>query len=113
MIEIEVIETRNFTVENGDVFSELEIPLSVAVLGGVVQVETLNGMVNMTVPAYAKAGSKLRIRSKGKTKEDGEKGDHYVTLHFTLPNPPDEELITLFKKRAAKSPPPRRKKIRI
>ena len=113
LIEINILEKENFVIENGDVSSQLGIPLEVAVLGGTVDVETLNGKVSMTVPAYAKAGSKLRIRGKGANKGDGSKGDHYVTLHFTLPDPPDEELIALFKRRAAKSPPPRRKKIRI
>lgn len=113
LIEIEVLENPAFTIENGDVYGELTITLETAVLGGNVQVETLNGKVSMTVPAYAKAGSKLRIRGKGAAKEDGTTGDHYVILRLALPDPPDEELIAFYKKRVHGSAPPRRKKIKI
>lgn len=67
---------------------EIELPVSPweAALGAKVRVFTLEGAVDMTVPADAQSGQRLRLRGQGVQCGGSGRGDQYVRLKVV--NPP-------------------------
>ena len=65
----------------------LDCPISVweAILGGKVEVPTLDGPVTLTVPPGSSGGQKLRVRGRGIEKAGGERGDQLVILKVVAP----------------------------
>lgn len=92
-LEIRVRPHSQFTRKDSDIWADLPITLGEAVLGGKIDVPTIDGTVSMTVPKGANTGTRLRVRGKGVPLPGGGRGDHYVTLQVVLPNPPDAELV--------------------
>ena len=78
---------------------EIAVPvtLSEAAFGGKIDVPTPKGTISVTVPAGAKGGQRLRIRGMGVETNDGEKGDLFVELQLTLPEPLSDEQKELLK----------------
>ena len=69
--------------------SKFEMPLTPweAALGANIPVPTLDGPVQMKVPAGAQGGQRLRLRGRGLNRRGGGRGDEYVKLKIV--NPPD------------------------
>ena len=84
-----------FTRKDDDIHVELQLPLADAVLGGKINVPTIDGSVTMTVPKWSNSGRTLRLKGKGVKRADGGPGDEYVTLKIMLPDKPDPELEKL------------------
>jgi DnaJ-class molecular chaperone len=91
-VEIEIRPHRFFVRKGDDIHVDLPISLSEAVLGGKVKAPTPSGAVTMTVPKWSNTGTVLRLRGKGISRQDGSKGDEFVTLKVVLPEKPDSEL---------------------
>jgi curved DNA-binding protein len=66
---------------------DLEVPLAPweAALGAQIEVPTLEGRVQMKVPAGSKAGQKLRLAGRGLPKPGGGAGDLYAVLTIAVP----------------------------
>jgi DnaJ-class molecular chaperone len=93
LLEIKVRPHPQFTRKDNDIYAELPITLGEAVLGGRIDVPTVDGTVSMTVPKGSNTGTRLRVRGKGAPPPGGgPRGDHYVTLKVVLPDPPDTDL---------------------
>jgi DnaJ-class molecular chaperone len=84
---------------------ELELPVAPweAVLGARVAVPTLDGPVEMTIPAGAQAGQRLRLRGLGLNKRGGGRGDQFVRLKIVVPTKPTARERELFEQLAAES----------
>jgi len=85
-----------FTVKGDDV--ELDLPVAPweAVLGASVAVPTIDGKVELKVPAGAKAGQRLRLRGQGLNKRKGGRGDEYVRLKIVVPKDVSADERRLF-----------------
>ena len=98
-----------FRVEGRDLRIDLPITLYEATLGGKVDVPTLDGKVEMTVPPNSSSGRTLRLRGKGLENAAGVRGDLYVSLKIVLPDATDSELESLMRRwRDQKAYDPRR-----
>ena len=86
-----------FTREGDDILVELPITLDEAVLGGKVEVPTIDGRVALSVPKGASSGRVLRVRGKGVQRGD-RRGDQLVTLKVVSPPQVDAELEAFFRK---------------
>jgi curved DNA-binding protein len=66
---------------------DLEVPLAPweAALGAEIEVPTLDGRVQMKVPAGSKAGQKLRLAGRGLPRPGGGAGDLYAVLTIAVP----------------------------
>jgi curved DNA-binding protein len=95
---------RRFRLRDGS-DTELDLPLAPweAVLGGTIRVPTLDGAVELRIPAGSQGGQTLRLRGKGLVKQDGSQGDQYVRLKIVVPPKPTEKESNLFKQLAADS----------
>jgi DnaJ-class molecular chaperone len=84
-----------------DLEVDAHLAVDQAVLGGKVDVPTLEGKVSLTIPAGTSSGMKLRLRGKGIPKKDGTRGDLYAVTQIQLPKeipPRAKELIAEFAK---------------
>ena len=93
-----------FKVEGRDLRLDLPITLYEATLGGKVDVPTLAGKVELTIPAGSSSGRKLRLRGKGLESTTGAHGDLYITLQIVLPEGGDADLEALMRQWRDKRP---------
>jgi DnaJ-class molecular chaperone len=92
-VEISVRPHSGFRREGHDILSTLPISLGEALNGASVQVETVDGPVDVKVPNGAKEGTKLRLRGKGVPRgKAGGRGDQLVEIHIVPPEGADEVL---------------------
>lgn len=87
-LTITVADHPDFRRDGDDILVMLPITIDEAVLGGKVEVQTIDGPVNLSVPPGASSGQKLRLRGRG---ING--GDQHVELRIVMPAKPDAELV--------------------
>ncbi len=81
-----VVEPHPFlTVQGQDIICNLPITPSEAALGGQITVPTLDGLVQMTIPAGIQSGRKLRLAGKGYGRALQERGDQIVEIEVVVP----------------------------
>ena len=73
--------------KGNDVYVNVSIPYTTAVLGGEAIVPTLTGKVSCKIAAGTQPGSKIRLRNKGIPfmKNPDHKGDEYVVIQIEVP----------------------------
>ncbi|MFS2318185.1 DnaJ C-terminal domain-containing protein [Maricaulis sp. D1M11] len=91
LIELSVADHRYFSRDGQDVRLDLPVSLKEAALGDKVRVPTIDGLVELQIPAGSSSGALLRLRGKGIAGKDGKRGDQLVRLMIALP-PSDEAL---------------------
>lgn len=87
-----------FTRDGANILVEVPISIYEAVLGGKVEVPTLDGQVMLTVPPGSPSGARLRLSGKGAPSDDGRAGDQIVTLRIVPPKSIDDEMRGHFEK---------------
>jgi DnaJ-class molecular chaperone len=92
-----------FRREDLDVLVDVPISVYEAMLGGKVEVPTLDGPVTLTIPPGTSSGAKLRIRGRG-VERAGQKGDAYAVLKVVVPKQIDEEDRRAIENLARKHP---------
>src|ERR1051326_4701788 len=85
-----------FTVKGDDLETELPIAPWEAVLGAKVEAPTIDGKVELTIPAGAKNEQRLRLRGQGLNKRKGGRGDGYVRLKIVVPRDVSAEERRLY-----------------
>ena len=79
-----------FRLEGRNLRLDLPVTIYEAALGAKIQAPTLDGKVELAIPAGANGGQTLRLRGKGLPAADGKPaGDLYVTLKLMLPEAAD------------------------
>ncbi|HUN50801.1 MAG TPA: J domain-containing protein, partial [Candidatus Sulfotelmatobacter sp.] len=97
MITVTVAPHSLFTLDGNDLKLDLPITLYEAALGGKVRVPTLDGHVELTIPAWTNSGRTFRLRGKGFPAK-GHHGDLLATVRIALPEKSDDDLDALMKK---------------
>jgi len=64
-VQIQVKQHPIFVREDNNLFCEVPISFTTAALGGELEVPTLNGRVNLKIPAETQTGRMFRMRGKG------------------------------------------------
>jgi len=99
LVFIEEKEHSKFIRQENDIIYELPIDLSMAVLGGSVEVPTLKGKARMKIPAGTQSGKVFRMRSRGINSIHGTgRGDQLVRVHVWIPPDLNQEEKKLFQK---------------
>lgn len=91
-VEIDVKPSDVFRRVGDDLEIEVSISLGEAALGGTIRVPTIDGEIELRVPAGVSSGSRLRVRGKGVRRKDGPSGDQIVVLQVAMPSFIDPEL---------------------
>ncbi len=84
LITVSLAPHALFQREGADLRLELPITLYEAVLGGKVRVPTLDGAVELAIPAGTSSGRTFRLKGKGFPAKDGA-GDLLATVRIVLP----------------------------
>ena len=93
MVEVRIQPHPLFERRDRDIHLDLPISLGEAVLGGKIDVPTIDGPVTMTVPKGSNSGTTLRLKGRGIAgPRGGARGNQYVRLSVTLPPMLDDEL---------------------
>lgn len=96
-LEFKVKSHPIFERDGEDVYLQLPLTITDAVLGCKKEIPTLYGNVKISIPEGSTTGDKHRIRGKGiPDLHDGVKGDMYVVLNVVIPNKLDKEQKKLF-----------------
>ncbi|WP_020177654.1 DnaJ C-terminal domain-containing protein [Methylopila sp. M107] len=103
LIVVKVGKDASFRAEGRDIRVEVPITLYEAVLGAKVRVPTLDGAVELTVPAGSDGGRTLRLRGKGVQAKAGA-GDLLVELRIKLPKDGDARLTEYAEAMKANAP---------
>ena len=87
LVEVLVSSDPEFTREDEDIYSTVRISYPVAVLGGTVRINTVDGPVLYDVKAGTQTQTRVRLRGKGvpSLRNANSRGDHYVTLVVDVP----------------------------
>lgn len=96
-----------YRVEGTDLYTELPLTPWEAALGAPVQIPTLGGPVEMTIPPGTATGRKLRLARRGLPGSTGEHGDLYATVKIVVPRKLTErerELYTQLAKASSFNP---------
>ncbi len=93
LVTISVAKHPVFDRQGDDIHITLPISIDEAILGGKVPAPTIDGGVNVSVPAGTSSGKTLRLRGKGvKKRGASERGDQLIELIVTLPDKVDDDL---------------------
>ena len=84
-VKIHVIPHHVIRREGSNLVMNLPIKLSEALLGGERKIETLDGLVTLTIPAGVTFGEILRLRGRGVPIDKAKRGDMLVKISITMP----------------------------
>jgi len=110
-VEIQVQPHKFFERDGNDIFLELPVTITEALLGARVRVPTIHGPVAVKIPAGSNTGTSLRLNGKGVGGRKGGPGDQYVQLKVMLPDKPDADLNDFVREWSAKGNYDVRKKL--
>jgi DnaJ-class molecular chaperone len=103
LITVSIAPHPLFKIDGQNLRLDLPVALYEAVLGAKVRVPTLNGAVELAVPANTSSGRTFRLKGKGLPGKPAA-GDLYVTLRIVLPDGKDAELEELMTKWRSEKP---------
>ncbi len=93
LVTVSVAKHPIFDRQGDDIHITLPITIDEAILGGKVPAPTIDGGVNVSVPAGTSSGKTLRLRGKGvKKRGSTERGDQLIELTITMPDQIDDAL---------------------
>ncbi len=99
-VQIRVKKHAIFTREDQHLHCEVPISFVTAALGGEIEVPTLDGRVNLKIPAETQTDRVFRLRGKGvKPVRGGAQGDLYCTIKVETPvklNKEQKEMLRKF-----------------
>jgi DnaJ-class molecular chaperone len=85
-VVIDVTPDKKFKRQGYDIVTEEEISFPQAVLGGTLEVQTVQDIVKIKIPAGTQPETLIRLRGKGvKMLRGAGHGDHYVRIKVTIP----------------------------
>ena len=98
-VQILLSEHAFFERDGFDVHCKVPITFSQAALGSKVEVPTLGGKVEMSIPTGTQSGKKMRLKGKGIEKLGGYgQGDQIITIAVETPTKLSDEQKDLFER---------------
>ncbi|MCE1252717.1 MAG: J domain-containing protein [Anaerolineae bacterium] len=95
---VEVDPDPRYERDGNDLYTDVNIDLYTAVLGGSVPVQTPGGQVTLTIPAGTQPGQKIRLAGRGMPhlRSPQTFGDLYVRIKVSLPRQLNDKQRGLF-----------------
>jgi DnaJ-class molecular chaperone len=85
-VEVRVRAHKHLTREGELILSEVTIPMTDAVLGTEIDVETVDGKITMKVPAGTQPGTNFKLSGHGAPRlGSDQRGPHIVTVNVEIP----------------------------
>jgi len=88
LVNISVRKHRKFDRRGPHIYSEKRISFKAAALGASVEVELIDGKINLNVPSGTQSQTVMSVESRGLPIDvgDPERGNHYVVIIVDVPN---------------------------
>lgn len=88
LLNVTVTPHSRFTRRGADIYVDVDVPFEDAVLGGVLDVTTMERPVELKVPPESRNGQKIRLAGKGMPVlgSADKRGDLYVVLRPVMPS---------------------------
>jgi curved DNA-binding protein len=102
-LRVRLAKHPDFTVDNHNLIYQAELAPWEAVLGTELSIPTLNGRVNIRIPAGTQTGQKLRVRGRGLPQRDGGNGDLIVETQVEVPSKVSDNERKLWEQLAKES----------
>ena len=86
-VDVHIDEHSLFERDDDDLFHEVHIPFALSVLGGTIQVPTLEGKVSLKIPSGTQSNKTFRLKNHGmpNLRYSSRKGDLYVKISIQVP----------------------------
>lgn len=98
-ILVKVAPHKLLTRDGFDVYLDLPVPFTTALLGGKVVIPSLEGKLELTIPEGTQSGTVLKLKNKGiKHLNKSVYGDMYIRVMVELPKLNDKTKKNLIKK---------------
>ncbi|RII26553.1 MAG: molecular chaperone DnaJ [Geobacter sp.] len=102
-MRVSILPDIRFTLNGHDLATTVDIAPWEAALGAKVPVPTVDGQINLTVPAGTQSGQTLRVRGKGMPVTSGRYGDLLVNVRIVVPRSLSARERHLFEELAKES----------
>ncbi len=101
-ITFRINNNTSFRRENANLYKTVEIPLTKAILGGEITIDTLSGKVKLKVKPETQNGASVKLKGKGlpKYKKEEQSGDLIVTYQVKTPSKLTSKQKELFRQLA-------------
>ena len=98
LLEVQIAPHPHYRLEGKDIYLDLPLAPWEAALGAKVTVPTLAGKINLTIPAGARSGQKMRLKGRGLPGK--EPGDEFVVLQIIAPAADSDKARKLYQQMA-------------
>ena len=97
-LQVTVAGHPRFERKGDDLYVDVDVPVVDAVLGGEVEVPTIDGRVALRIKELTQNGASIRLAGKGMPKlgKSGERGDMYARIRVQVPRSLTDEQRALF-----------------
>jgi len=97
-ITFKLVDNQKFKRLGNNLYTNVDLDLYTAVLGGEIPVDTINGKVRLKVNPGTQNGTKVKLKGKGfpAYKSNGEFGDLFITYTVKIPSELSEKERRLF-----------------
>jgi len=86
-LSVNVRPSTQFERDGADLYVKVDVPFSVAVMGGTIEVPTIEKPGKLKVRAGTQAGTMMRLRGQGVKQLRGSgRGDQYVRINVVVPD---------------------------
>lgn len=112
-VVINVKPSAKFKRNGSTIYYSMDISFVQAALGDTVEVPTIHGDVELTIPAGTQTGKTFRLKGKGVPKLHGGQGDQHVTVNIVTPtklNDAQKEALQAFVQASGDKPVQPKKK---
>ena len=100
LITFSLLNDTSFKREGANLYKTIDIPLTKAVLGGEITIDTLDGKVKLKVKPETQNGVQVKLKGKGFPiyKKEKQFGDLFITYRIKIPTNLTNDQRDLFKK---------------
>ncbi len=85
IVRIWIKDNPTFRKEGYNLIMELNLKLTTALLGATLEIETLDGKIEIKIPAGTTHNEILRVKNKGVPTESGKRGDLLIVTKVDMP----------------------------
>ncbi len=98
-IVIHTKSSKDFERNGFDIFTNCTISVPQAVLGDTIEIKTIHGTTNITIPSGIQNGDKITLKGMGVPYlgSTSQKGNHYVTVQVAIPKKLSQNEEKLYK----------------
>lgn len=95
-IFVSVASSSKFERKNSDLYTKINVPFTVAVLGGKVEVDGIDKKIKIKIPAGTQSGEKFKIKGEG-VRYKTRPGSLFAEVKISVPKKPSSEYKKIVK----------------